>query len=240
MDRKVTSIAIIVIAIIMILAIPFIPKELTDQYGLWIFLIPVAVIIGALFFAVLMVNKKNHVDIFQEDRQKLTAELKEAEKQFLQHKIDKSTFDNISRKDHSELIRIEAEIDSQKNKDLSKEDMKKADALSADKRKILFDLLEQKQKKVHQLKIAENTFYKRKIDQDTFQKISSDIKTEIISLEGQIKALQETAEINKVKEQLKESAKEVLKQEKTSKERTKLDYWEELGDDVFEQTIGKN
>ncbi|MFA6399492.1 MAG: hypothetical protein WCW44_03945, partial [archaeon] len=131
------------------------------------------------------------------------------------------------------------EIDSQKNKNLSKEDMKKADALSSDKRKILFDLLEQKQKKVHQLKIAESTFYKRKIDEETFQKISSDIKMEIISLEGQIKALQETAEINKIKEQLKESAKEIIKQEKTSKDRTKLDYWEELGEDVFEQTMNR-
>ncbi|MFA6065071.1 MAG: hypothetical protein WC746_04485 [archaeon] len=239
MDRKITSIAIILIAVIMILAIPFIPKELTDQYGLIIFLVPIAIVIGALFLAVLLVNKKNHVDIFQEDRQKLTAELKEAEKQFLQHKIDKSTFDTISKKNHAELIRIEAEIDSQKNKNLSKEDMKKADALSSDKRKILFDLLEQKQKKVHQLKIAESTFYKRKIDEETFQKISSDIKMEIISLEGQIKALQETAEINKIKEQLKESAKEIIKQEKTSKDRTKLDYWEELGEDVFEQTMNR-
>jgi len=240
MDRKITSIGIIVIALLMILAIPFIPKELTDQFGLIVFLVPIAIIIGALFVAVLIVNKKEHVDIFQEDRQKLVAELKEAEKQFLQHKIDKNTFDTISKKNNSELIRIESEIDSQKNKNLSKEDMKKADNLSADKRKVLFDLLEQKQKKVHQLKIAENSFYKRKIDEVTFQKISSDIKTEIISLEGQIKALQETAEINKIKDQLKESAKEVLKQEKTTKERTKLDYWEELGDDVFEQTKDKN
>ncbi|MFA6399975.1 MAG: hypothetical protein WCW44_06465, partial [archaeon] len=105
MDRKITSIAIILIAVIMILAIPFIPKELTDQYGLIIFLVPIAIVIGALFLAVLLVNKKNHVDIFQEDRQKLTAELKEAEKQFLQHKIDKSTFDTISKKNHAELIR---------------------------------------------------------------------------------------------------------------------------------------
>jgi cell division protein FtsL len=240
MDRKITSIVIIVVAILLILSIPFIPKELIDQYGLIVFLVPIAILIIVLFVAVMIVNKKDHVNLLEDDRHKLIVELKEAEKQYLQHKIDKSTFDAISKKNNSALIKLESDIDFQKNKQLSKADMKKADALSSDKRKILFDLLEQKQKKVHELKIAEGSYLKRKIDEETYKKISSDIKTELISIDAQVRALQETAEIDKIKDQLKESAKEIVKQKKSSDARNVLDYMDEMEEEVFEQTVGKS
>jgi hypothetical protein len=239
MDRKITSIGIIALAVLLIGAVFFVPKEIMDQFGLFVFLIPIVIVGVVLIIAIIIVNKKSSSNLMGDQRRTLVDGLKEAEKQYLQHKIDKTTFDSISKKNNSELIKLEAEIDFQKNKQLSKADMKKADALSADKRKILFDLLEQKQKTVHELKIADGSYLKRKIDEDTYKKISSEIKTEIITIDGQIRALQETAEIDKVKDQLKESAKEIVKQKNSSKERNKLDYMDEMEEEVFEQTVGK-
>jgi hypothetical protein len=235
LNRKVTSAGIIVVAVLVILSIPFIPKEIIEQYGSAVFLAPIVVIIVALFIAILLINKKTHADLLQEERQKALVELKEAERQFLQRKIDKPTFDSITKEKNANLIKVEAGLDSLKKSNLPKEDLKKADTVSSDKHKLLFQLLNQKQLKVHELKLAETSYLKRKIDEQAFQKISSDIKKEIISLESQIKALQETEEISKIKEQLKESAKELGKQKKISSERGKQDFMEELEEDIFEQ-----
>ena len=235
LNRKITSIGIVLIVVFIIVLIPFIPSEIIDEYGLIVFLAPIAVIVVVLFIAILLVNKKTHADLLQEERQKALAELKEAEKQFLQHKIDKPTFDSITKEKNASLIKVEAGLDSLKKTSLPKGEIKKADAVSSDKHKLLFQLLNQKQLKVHELKLAEGSYLKRKIDESAFQNISSDIKKEIISIESQIKALQETEEINNVKAQLKESAKELAKQKKISIERSKEDFMEELEEDIFEQ-----
>jgi hypothetical protein len=240
MERKLTSAGIIAVTLIAIVSIPFIPKELIGKFGFFIFLVPMGIIILAVIAAFMLVNKKSALDDLQNNRQKVLAELKEAEKHYLQRRIDKATFDSISKEKNAELISVEAEIDSSKKNALTKDDFKKADSLSSDKRKVLFELLEEKQKKIHELKLTENSFYKRKIDEGMYKKICTDINKEIISLESQIKSLQETEEISKIKKQLKESAQEIAKQKKATIERAKLDYFEELEEDIFDQAKEPN
>ncbi len=235
MDRKITSFGIILLTIIAIASVPFIPAELIEQYGPIVFAVPLGLIIVAIILALVLVKKKGKLEELQQQRQNLIVELKEAEKKYLKHKIDQPTFDNISKEKHSSLIKVEAQIDSLKSKNLPKEDLKKADTVSSDKRKVLFDLLQQKQIKIHELKIAENGYYKRRIDETTFQKIASEIKREIITIESQIQALQEAEEINKLKEQLKESAKEITKQKKVTAARSKEDFMQQMQDDIFDQ-----
>jgi hypothetical protein len=235
MDRKITSFGIIILTVGAIISIPFIPPEIIEQYGPIVFAIPIGIVIIAIIVAFFMVKKKGKLEELQQERQNLIVALKESEKKYLKHKIDQPTFDKISKEKNTKLIKIEAEIDSLKSRDLSKEDLKKADTVSSDKRKVLFDLLQQKQIKIHELKIAENGYYKRKIDESTFQKIASEIKLEIISIESQIEALQQAEEINKLKAQLKESAKEIIKQKKITNARSKEDYMQEMQDDILDQ-----
>ena len=105
--------------------------------------------------------------------------------------------------------------------------------MTQDKKKVLKDLLEQKQRKVHELQITEKSFYKRKIDDLTFKKISSEIKSEMISIEGKIKTIQQSSKIDQIKAELKKGALEVTKQRgKTEKRKTENELREE---DLFEQ-----
>ena len=239
MNKKTTSAGIIIIAAIMICIIPFIPQSLVDEYGWPLLLSPIGIVLIALIIGFVLVNKKTKVDELGEKRQGILIELKEAEKQFLQHKINQPTFDSISKEKNAELIRLEAEIDTLKNVDLTKKETKDVSHLSADKKKILKGLLEQRQTKVHELKLSEQSYLKRKIDEDTYQKISSDIKREIISIESQIRAIQENEEIAALKQKLKEGASEIAKQKKTSVERQKINKEEELEEDIFDQAREK-
>ncbi len=180
------------------------------------------------------VNEKKAVqENFKEKRELINNELKIAETQFLKNKIDKMTFDNISKQKNTELISVEAKIDFKNKAVLSKDELKNLDKISENKRKILKGLLEEKQKKVLELQISEKSYLKRKIDENTFRKISSEIKSEIISIEGKIQAIQKSDEIEKIKNELKKGANEIAKQKASSQKRkNENDIFEE---EVFEQ-----
>jgi hypothetical protein len=175
------------------------------------------------------INKKELV----EKRNIILQELKNAENQFLKNKINKENFDNFSKEKNSVLISIEAEIDSSKKNLLGKDEIKQLEEVSEDKKKVLKGLLEQKQKKVHELRIAEKSYYKRKIDQNNFEKISNDIKNEIISIDANISSIQKNSEIQKIKNELKKGAEEIAKQQANSDKRKSEN--EIFEDEVFEQ-----
>jgi len=213
-------------------------SEIAGQYGGEVLWAPFVVL--AIIFAVILIfyfkkqgapKTEDPRKALQNERQKHVQALKEAEKQFMKHKIDKETFDRVSQEANESLIRIESELDAQKSEGATPEEAKKIKGVSFDKRKALGELLEQKKKKVHELKIAENSYYKRKIDDKAFQHISSQINAEIVSIEGQIKALQAAEEIEKLKEQLKEAAQEIIKQKKSSENRNNT----QMEDDIFYQ-----
>lgn len=235
MDKKISSIAIIILAVLVIFTIPFIPQELIDTYGLNLLLAPIALIIVVLVIIFLLVNKKTQVDVLQENRKKIVFELKEAEKQFLQHRLDKVTFDSLSKEKNAELIKVDAEIDSLKKVDLTKEELKIAQMVGSDKKKVLLGLLEQKHKKIHELKIAEQSYLKRKVDEESFKKISGDIKKETISIESQIKSILESEEIAKLKEELKAGAREIKRQIKSTQDRDLKSPTDEMEDDLLAQ-----
>ncbi|MEK6958878.1 MAG: hypothetical protein AABW59_02420 [archaeon] len=167
------------------------------------------------------------------ERQKLLEQIKEAEGQYLKHKIDQPTYEKITQEKHQTLIKIESEIDASKKQELklTPKEMKRVDNVSHDKKKILLGLLEQKQKKVNELSIAEKKYLKRQIDDESYKNISGQISKEIIDIEGQISSIQKTDEIESLKAQLKEGAKEIVRQNKNSKERN----FEEMEDEIFSQ-----
>jgi len=243
MGRKITSAIIVIAVIIAVIGILFaeeiMPKDLYDQYGIFTVIVPVVVLV-VILIALSSVLGKNHTKTkkpkLEDRRTEITHELKEAEKKFLKHKIDKATFDTISKNNNSELIEIESEIDSQKKQVLNADDTKKLDGISRDKQKILKGLLEQKQKKVHELKIAEKSYLKRKIDEKIFRQLNSKINGEIISIDGKIKAIQETEKIKQLEEELKSGAKEISKQQKTTEKRkNQLSEIEMIEDDLVSQ-----
>ena len=167
-------------------------------------------------------------------KNELLAELNAAEKKYLKHGIDKATFDKISREKNAELIKLEAESDTKKKETMNFDEARVMESVSKDKRKILSDLMVQKQKKVHELKLAERGYLKRKIDEKAFKKMNSDIKQEMISIEGKIKAIQKSEEIEKIRAKLIEGAREIAKQNVKSGER-KQTQPHTFEDDVFKQ-----
>ena len=181
-------------------------------------------------------KKKSSSDALLDERRRIVTELKEAEKNFLTHKIDKPTFDSISRERNSDLIRIAAEIDSHKHKTLSKSELDVARSVSADKRKIISSLLAEKQKKVYELKLAESGYLKRRISEDAYSKISSEVKKEIIAIDSQIKSILESEKVSHLKECLKQGAAEISKQQKLSDSRKSQDYEQEMEEEIFEQS----
>ncbi len=228
MNKKITSAIIIVAVIIAMIGVIFaeqvIPKELYDQYGILLVIVPVVILVIVLILIGSILDKsstKLKKPKLEDRRSEITHELKEAEKKFLRHKIDKATFDNISKRSNAELISIESDIDSQKIQVLNENDTKKLEGVSRDKQKVLKGLLEQRQKKVHELKIAEKSYLKRKIDEKIYKQLNSKINEEIISIDGKIKAIQETEKIKQLEAELKNGAKEISKQQKSTEKRQK-------------------
>jgi hypothetical protein len=234
MNKKIISSVLIIFAVLAIASTFFIPKSIVEQIGVVVYAIPFVLVLVLIGMAVMFSAKKKDNPLILERQQALNA-IKQAEKDFLQHKIDKETFDKFSQTANSKLISIEAKIDVEKNKGAPKSEIKKNSSISSDKRIVLKGLLDQKQIKVTELKKAETSFYHRKIDEEGFKKISSNIKQDILTIDAQIKGIQESEEIESLKEQLKEAAKEIAKQKKDSKEKAKDDYWDEVEDDLLKQ-----
>jgi hypothetical protein len=238
MNKKILSSILIILAILAIVSTFFIPKEIVESYGTFVYAVPFILVLVLVAIAIIISGQKKDNPLLINRQQALSA-IKQAEKNFLQHKIDKETFDKISQENNSKLIQIEAKIDVEKNKGAPKSEMKKNSSISSDKRNIIKGLLDQKQIKVTELKKAENSFYHRKIDEDGFKKISSQIKGEIITIDSQIKGIVDSEEIENLKNQLKEGAKEITKQKKVTKERAKEDYFDEVEEDLIKQ-MGSN
>ncbi len=234
MNKKVLSSILIIFALLAIVSTFFIPKTFVEDYGVVIYAIPFVLVLILIGIAIVISGQKKSSPFLIERQQSLNA-IKQAETDFLQHKIDKDTFDKISHENNSKLIEVEAKIDIEKNKGAPKNEVKKNSSISSDKRNVLKGLLDQKQIKVTELKKAENSFYHRKIDEEGFKKISSQIKQEIITIDSQIKSIQDSEEIENLKDQLKEGAREIAKQKKVTKERAKDEYLDEVEEDVFKQ-----
>ncbi|MCX6800653.1 MAG: hypothetical protein NTZ73_00500 [Candidatus Diapherotrites archaeon] len=183
------------------------------------------------FFGNSKVNKGGSLKKLEDEKKVVLEELKQTENQFLKHQIDQETFDSVSNEKNTALVKIEAEIDMEKNSELSGEELKKLQQISAKKRRVLEELLKQRQKKVLEVKAAERAYLKRKINENSLKKISSDIRRELVSINSKINLIQTEEEISKIKQNLKESLQEVAAQKKISRSR-KL---QKLEDDVFEQ-----
>ncbi len=234
MNKKMISSSLIILAVLAIASTFFFPKELVDEFGVLIYATPFVLVLLIIGIAIVTSKEKKQNPLLDQRQQALNA-IKQAEKDFLQHKIDKDAFDNLTQENNSKLIEVEAKIDVEKNKGAPKNEIKKNSSISSDKRNVLKGLLDQKQIKVTELKKAESSFYHRKIDENGFKKISSTIKQEIIRLDSQIKSIQDSEEIETLKEQLKKAASEITKQKKVSKEREKEDYLDDVEDDVIKQ-----
>jgi hypothetical protein len=239
----------------------FLPIELVKNYGILItvipFLIPLIILVAVLGIksqtpnnfenkkeknniktnqSENTINNKNNENL-EEKRELVVGELKEAEKQFLKNKINKKTFDEISQNNHSELVKIEAKMDLEKKKDLSDKDKIALDSVSENKKQILSELLDQKRTKFYELKIAEKKYLKRQISEKTYTQISSDLKKEVISIESKIKSIHKSGQIEKLKAELIEGAKEINKQKKKTKDRgnEKISESKLFEEEVFEQ-----
>jgi len=255
MNRKVSTVAIVIIFAVLAgsfflnklideLIHTYLSTELIDQlsfFGEYLAFVPGLIVVIVIVIVLVVLSLKGRVKEkkpdevkvdLKEKRQQLIGELKAAEKSFLRHKIDQKTFNTISKDKNKELIQLESEIDAERKQAMSVEDANKLDSVAKDKKKIINDLLDQKKKKVYELKIAEKSFLKRKIDENVYKKLCTDINKEIIDIDGKVNAIQTANEIEKIQVQLAEGAKEIAKQRQNSKERVET---HSLEDDLFSQ-----
>jgi hypothetical protein len=242
MNKRNSTILVIIAALISIGLIPFVPAQLVDEFGPAILFSPLLIVVIVIVLVFFLYSRSQASNELANKRNVILNELSIAEKEFMQHKMDQETFDSLTQLKNTELIVVESELDLQRKKDLPKEDVERTKNLSKDKQKILLGLLNQKQLKSIELQKAEALYLKRKISENTYKKISSDIESEKVSIEAQIKSILNAEEIEHVKEQLKEGAKEIARQKKNTDKR-KIDVSKKvvevkestLEDDVLEQ-----
>ncbi len=165
-------------------------------------------------------EKKARKDELFEQRRQYVSRLKEADSQLMKNKLSQKEFEKISRESNSKIISIDAElrlIDS----GLPKSELNQLKDVSEETRQKLKDLLDEKQKKINELKLAEQNYLKRRISENTYKKISGEIRSAIITINSKINTLKNSNNITELKARLKEEAVEVNKQSAENKEKQK-------------------
>ncbi|MDO8647370.1 MAG: hypothetical protein Q7R70_03070 [Candidatus Diapherotrites archaeon] len=144
-----------------------------------------------LIFAVVafLILQKSHVSL-QEHKEVLVRENRAAEKRFLKHLIDEKTFKKIVSDNERRIIGIDANLKARE--EVADFSVAENSALSIRKRHKLKELLEEKKRVVSEFEFAKAKFYKRKIDEKTFQEISMEKQTRLVELDTFIAELYRT------------------------------------------------
>lgn len=165
----------------------------------------------------------------EREKEKLKAEIDEAEKMFLKNRIDEKTFREVSEKNNARLIELRAKgIEGPLGFGLE------GLGLSSKGRHILMQALQKKAGIERELGLAEKDFLKRKIDDKTYKAIADPKKKELISANAEVTQI--------YKERAREIARESVLRAKNRalKERVeKRRLAEDVGRQLEEEEEGK-
>lgn len=156
--------------------------------------------IGSVFGSISEFLKNNKLSGLEKERAKHREELKVAEGEFLKHKISEETYKKVVCEKNMRLIVLDTEIEVAKIEGRLKKYEDDINKLKPQRRALIRGLFGKKDILLREIWAAKNSYFKRKIDKDTYLKITEEKEKEFISVE---------ADINRV---YRDEAKDVMKE----------------------------
>ncbi len=213
---------------------------------LWQAILFTAITLAAIVVAVLAVMKiryrKPSLKELQAQKNQLLAAIKIAEQRYFQRKLSEQDFSKIFKEKQQQLIKIEALIDQQYNKEKGAAVSDELRDVEAKKRHILQGLLEEKKRIVKEMDIAEKRYLQRKIDAATYQALVQKNQEKLIELEATIKQLYAEGGVQKVMQGLKQqlhSIEQEKKKRKKEREKSEKEKEMEIAEEIMQQVMGK-
>ncbi len=196
----------------------------------------------AVFVALLLVLKVHYrspslKELFAEKKRVLET-LKIAEQKYMKRKLSENDFNKIFKEKQQKLIKIEALIDQQYNKENRAAINKELLAVQSKKRHILQSLLDEKRRLLKEMDLMEKRYLRRKIDAKTYQDLVQKNQQSLIEIEAHIKQLYNEANVEKVMEALKQKLAQ-LDEKKKKKFKSKKEEQLAIAKEIAEQVAKK-
>jgi len=174
-------------------------------------------------------SKEVSLEILGERKEQLLGEIRAAENKWRKRKVSEKVFMEMNEENQKKLVTLEAEIELKKvEESINRTLHEKAADLTESEKAQLETLLKEKEILMREAKVAKKKYLKRKLDEKTYQGISTVQQKRLIVIETKIKMLYR-AEARKIMEKAKaELAKAEL--QLTSKEKETL--LREIGEQV--------
>jgi uncharacterized membrane protein len=204
--------------------------------------ITLLVIIVTAVVAMKIRYRKPSLKELQAQKNQLLAAIKIAEQRYLQRKLSEQDFSKIFKEKQQQLIKIEALIDQQYNKEKGAALSDELRDVEAKKRHILQGLLEEKRRIVKEMDIAEKRYLQRKIDAATYQALVQKNQEKLIEAEAQIKQLYAAGGIQTVMQGLKQQLhgmEQEKKKQKKEREKSEKEKEREIAEEIMQQVMGK-
>lgn len=173
--------------------------------------------------------KESQIQKLEAQREKLLAEIKVAERKFLQHQIDEKTYRGLSEENQMKLIALEAEIETKKiEQKIDRLQLPKLEKLSTKRKEQLAQLLAKKDLLLRELELARQKYLKRQIGDETYKKLTADWQKQLIMLEVDIASIYR----EEAREIIKEAQEKLAKAEKEERVHTE----EEMAEALLSET----
>jgi uncharacterized membrane protein len=164
--------------------------------------------------------EKAKANSLYEKKRQLLQELEVAEQKFMKREILEENYKNLVGKKQQELIQIDTMLSKQvPAKEISKSELTEVEPKN---RHLLKELFEKKQKCQQEMELAQNRYFKRKIDEKTYQSIVNSCQAKIIEIDGRIRSIKTTQDIKQAFFDLKEKLK-VEQQDFAQKEQAEIE-----------------
>lgn len=160
-----------------------------------------------------------------------------ARQKYMKRKLNEKEFNRFFVQKQRQLIELEARMAQIEDKRHSSDVSSQVSKVSAKKRHVLRNFLDEKKRLVKELEIAETSYLKRKINAGAYQELVQTNQEKLIEIEAEIKSLHREDSVSKVMDNLKRGLPKP-KKGRTFVRRKKLDL-ELLSDEVSDQAVKK-
>jgi hypothetical protein len=166
------------------------------------------------------------------ERKKIVEALDISKRLYMHRKLGLEDFNRIFREKQNSLIEVESMIALHSSVQGKFE--RQLQGIQAKKRHVLKALLEEKEKVLKKMGIAEKSYLARKIDEKTYRHIVVDAQKRLIGLESEIKVLLEEDAFQKAEEKKAAKRKAILKKKNVSQKKEKRKLLREISKQAVE------
>ncbi len=130
----------------------------------------------------------------EDEKRALEAQLKLAETKYLEHEIDELTFRQLTERNQSKLVSLEAQAEVERAREQVEQTInEQAAALGPAYREKLAALLRQKVLWEKTLEVANRKYLKRLLREETYLNVSREVKKKVIEVEALVEGLYKEA-----------------------------------------------